>query len=708
MIFFLDSLLFSYGQIFFSNRRWFGALILIATFVTPEIGLMSLLGAVISNFTALVLKYDKAKIRSGFYGFNGILFGAAVLYFYKLSFPLLLLVLLFVVIVFLLASVLENYFATAFNLPGLSIPFVLGLYVFMIFLTNYDFITASSIKSYDNYFSFVPLWLQNYFKSLALILFQPSFLTGILISAGLLFFSRTLFLLSIAAFACNSLFLNFILPQHSDSLIIITGFNSILTSFALGGSLIIPSRKSFLLAIFSIVLVIVFTGFFYKVLPGNLPVLVLPFNFIVLFTLYSLRFRQEQSNLVALYFTPGTPEENYYYHHNRQSRFERFKIFSPELPFFGEWSVSQGYEGEHTHKDGWKYALDFVIADEDGKEFKEKGNEPTDYYCYSLPVSAPLDGEVVKTTEGIVDNKIGEVNLEKNWGNTIILKHGDAFYSSISHLMESGVKIKVGDFVKKGTILGQCGNSGRSPYPHIHFQFQASDKLGDITLQYPFAYFLQKTEHGLELKIFDVPKEGKSVRNIETHKSIKNAFNFSLGEKLKFECRLNAKTFIEGWEVKVDLFNSMYLESDSGGIAFFYQTDKLFYFTSYTGKRNCALYYFYLAAHQVPYCYHKNIYWSDRYSIVDLPGTNIRFITELFLLYKNFLTAEGNFSFGERFEDQDLFQIRNKIIFKGLGLFKLFSKSFDTCIDIGIDGDIHKIEFSEKGTIIFEAEILIK
>ncbi len=708
MNFFIDSILFSYSQIFFSNRRWFGTLLLIATFISPEIGLTSLLGVVVSNLTAIALKYDKAKIQSGFYGFNGLLFGASALFFYKLNLELLFFLPLFIVIIFLLASVLENYFATSFNLPGLSIPFVLGLYVFIIFLTNYNFINGSTLKTIDSSFSFVPVWLQYYFKSLALILFQPSFITGIIISVGLLFFSRTLFLLSIIAFASNYLFLNLILPLQFNSLIIITGFNSILTAFALGGSLIIPSRKSFLLAIFSILLVIIFTGFFSKILNGALPVLVLPFNFIVLFTLYSLRFRQEQSGLVPLYFSPGSPEENYYYHHNRQNRFERFKNHSPELPFFGQWFVSQGYEGKHTHKEEWKYALDFVITDDAGKEAKDENGGLTDYYCYSLPVVAPLDGEVVKTIDGIIDNRIGEVNLEKNWGNTIIIKHADGFYSSISHLKEEGIKVKVGDIVKKGNIIGLCGNSGRSPFPHIHFQFQMSDKLGDRTLQYPFAYFLQKTEVGLELKIFDVPEEGKNIRNIETHKSIKSAFNFSLGEKYKFNCRNNQNEFVEEWEVKVDIYNSSYLQNNKGDTAYFFKTDKLFYFTSYSGNKKSALYYFYLSAHQVPFCYHKNIYWFDRYSIVDLPKTSIRYLTEFLLLYKNFLTSEGNFTFAERFEDEDFYIIKNEIKTKGLGLFKMFTHSFHTEINIDSEGEIVKIIFEEAKAKIFEASLINK
>jgi urea transporter/murein DD-endopeptidase MepM/ murein hydrolase activator NlpD len=706
MSFFVDSILFSYGQIFFSNRRWFGGLLLFSTFISPEIGLTSLLGVIISNSTAIVLRYDRVKIKSGFYGFNGILFGASVVFFYKLDLQLLGLAPLFIVIVFLLASVLENYFATAFNLPGLSIPFVISLYVFIIFLSNYDSIVAISPKNFNEYFTFIPLWLQNYFKSLALILFQPNILTGIIISIGLIFFSRILFLLSVVSFILNVLFLNLILPQHSDALVVITGFNSILTVLALGGSLIIPSKKSFALAVFSILLAIIFTGFFTKLLHGSLPVLVLPFNFIVLFTLFSLRFRQEQSGLVALYFAPGSPEENYYYHHNRLKRFERFKNYSPELPFFGEWHVSQGYKGKHTHKDKWRYALDFVVTDDNGKESKTESSGVSEYFCYALPVLACLDGEVVRVIDGIPDNNIGDINLETNWGNTVIIKHGENLYSSISHLKESSTKVKVGDFVKKGNIIGLCGNSGRSPYPHIHFQFQQSDKLGDVTLEYSFAHYFAKTESGLELKIFESPDEGMRVRNIEVHKSIKEAFSFTLGEKIKLECTFNRKSFSEEWEVKVDIYNSQFLESSDGNRAYFFNTDKLFYFISYTGKKNTALYYFYLAAHQIPFSFHKDIYWLDRYSIVDLPKTNFRYPAEFFLHFKNFFLTNARFSFAERNEEDEYFRIRNNIEVGGLNLFRMFNRRFSSVLEINSDGSIQKIEFYEKDVITFKAKII--
>jgi len=88
MQFLIDSTLYSYAQIFFSNRKWFGAVALTATFISPIFGLSALLGVILSNLIAYVLKFDALKIKSGFYGFNGILFGLAVIYYFKLDFQI--------------------------------------------------------------------------------------------------------------------------------------------------------------------------------------------------------------------------------------------------------------------------------------------------------------------------------------------------------------------------------------------------------------------------------------------------------------------------------------------------------------------------------------------------------------------------------------------------------------------------------------------
>ena len=92
-----ESIIFSYSQIFFSDRKWFGLIALLATFIIPELGLLALGGVTISNLLAIYLKFDKSKIRKGFYGFNGILLGAAASFYFELTPFIISLVLVFII-----------------------------------------------------------------------------------------------------------------------------------------------------------------------------------------------------------------------------------------------------------------------------------------------------------------------------------------------------------------------------------------------------------------------------------------------------------------------------------------------------------------------------------------------------------------------------------------------------------------------------------
>lgn len=665
---------------------------------------MALLGVLISNLAAYLLKFDSEKIRSGFYGFNGILFGASTAFYFELNNLLLLLIPIFIIITFLIATGLEHYLETAFNLPGLSLPFIISVYIFVIFLTNYNFIVPNIHQySVDSTASSFIYYAEIYFKSVSLIIFQPEIKAGVIIVIALLIFSRVLFVLSITAFVLNVLLLNLVLPSHFDSLLILSGFNSILTAFALGGSLIIPSRKSFFLVIISSLMVIIFTGFFMRLLDGTaFPLLVLPFNFIVLSTVYSLKFRKDQTDFTLLYFKPGSPEENFYYHQKRKSRFENFKYLFPELPFFGEWKVSQGFDGEYTHKDDWKYAWDFIVTDKIDSQHSNDGLRLEDYHCFSLPVTAPLDGEVVKVVSSIRDNEPSNINLQQNFGNTVVIAHLYNLYSSISHLKMDSVRVKVGDRVKKGEIIGYCGNSGRSPYPHIHFQFQLNDKIGDRTHMFPISHYIEKENSKSFLRTFTYPKENSIVQNIDIHGTIRDAFNFKLGDKLSFEYEIGEKQFIETWEVKVDINNQLYIETSNNAKAEIYLTDKVFYFTSYIGGKNTALYYFHLAAAQVPLCFQEDLFWKDTFSVSLLPVGSIRYLAEFFLFYKNMLHVDGEFTFGED-EEKNNYLIKSEILVNGIGLFSFYKKQFNGVVIVDEKSGIKEFEVRGDNNFSFKA-----
>ena len=59
-------------------------------------------------------------------------------------------------------------------------------------------------------------------------------------------------------------------------------------------------------------------------------------------------------------------------------------------------------------------------------------------------------------------------------GNYVVIDHGNGEFSVYCHMKEGSLRVKPGDKVKKGQVIGQVGNTGNSGAPHLHFQIQDS------------------------------------------------------------------------------------------------------------------------------------------------------------------------------------------------------------------------------------------
>ena len=55
-------------------------------------------------------------------------------------------------------------------------------------------------------------------------------------------------------------------------------------------------------------------------------------------------------------------------------------------------------------------------------------------------------------------------------GNHIIQDLGDGHFAAYAHLRPGTLKVKVGDTVHAGDVIGRLGNTGNSSEPHLHFQ----------------------------------------------------------------------------------------------------------------------------------------------------------------------------------------------------------------------------------------------
>ncbi len=689
---FLSGIVFSYSQVFFSTNRMFGIILLVVSFVDANAGLAGFTAVLLINLLALGLGFNRMEIKNGLFGFNALLVGLGIGYFFKPSVEMYLIVFVGAVLTLLLTT-LSKGILQKYGLPYLSIPFLFAIWTILasssyfealgishkgIFTLNklYGIGGLKLVSLYES-ISDIPLneSLKTYFRSLGAIFFQFNILAGVLIAFGLLLYSRIAFLLSLYGFYAAMIFYNLLGGNFAELNYSNVGFNYILTSIAIGGFFLIPSRKTFLWLLALIPVVTLTTLSLSKVLiVFHLSIYSLPFNIVVLLFIYSLKFRIFPSpDLREVLFQQNNPEENLYAWHNQKTNYQHGLLVPFRLPFHGAWTVSQGYRGPHTHKDEWQHAWDFVMYGDDGEQFENKGDYPEDYHCFGKSVLAAAPGVVEEIITDIKDNDIGKVNTWQNWGNSVVIKHADYLYSSYSHLRSETVIVKPGDKIKAGQKIGEAGNSGRSPFPHLHFQFQGNPYIGSKTMEYPFSYFLQHRKSELRLSVFQIPGEDEVIENIETSSLLSGALHFIPGRVLNVKFIFKGQTRNSSWEVFTTSYNQSYLfEKSTNSFAWFVNDNSMIYFTQYKGKRTSSLYYFYMAFYKIPLTFHDGLSIDDELPLNRMFSFPILFLQDFFAPFFLFLKS----AYRSKLISSDPPVNPAKLIFKNTITRKIFGYEF--------------------------------
>lgn len=631
-----QSTVYSYSQIFFSRSLITGSLLLLASFFDVWAGLYGLISVLTANALAHFSGFSRLHTEKGLYGFNALLVGLGLGFYYQPSVELTVLILSAAILTVLITFVIEGIFYK-YGLPFLSLPFIIALWLSFTASENFSALALSerNLFTYNTLYAlggkrFIQVYeyavnidccptLQTYLKSLGAIIFQPNILAGLLIALGLLMYSRIAFSLTLLGFFTARLFYLITGSNWSELAYNNIGFNYILTSVALGGFFILPSWRSYLWTVVLLPITVIITVASQTLMARmGLAVYALPFNLMVLTFLYAMKLRLFPSGLMINYTDRESPENSLYFSRTYGLRFAQKAFVDISLPLWGKWLITQAYNGKYTHKDEWRYALDFEMPGPDGKTFKGEGNRPEDYHAFGKHVAAPADGTVVELLDGIEDNPIGQVNSRQNWGNTVVIEHADGLYSQLSHLQKDSIKVKKGEPVSKGEIIARLGNSGYSPVPHLHFQMQTSPHIGAPTLKYPLSNFIREKDNKAEL-LDGVPNENDLVYRPPVNQLLKNAFNLSPGQPLRVETNSGNHY---SWIIERDMYNRSFIRcKTSGAKVFFELSDEHFVFTSYTGKRNTPLFAFFLAA------YHVKFIFSEALTYQDAVQVNYRFPT---------------------------------------------------------------------------------
>jgi hypothetical protein len=210
-------------------------------------------------------------------------------------------------------------------------------------------------------------------------------------------------------------------------------------------------------------------------------------------------------------------------------------------PLVGEdWVAGNGPSNTSVHRralipiNGHAYisqrlAIDWVQAYPDGKMYKGDPSDNRNYRAYGAEIHAVADGVVTQVGDGIPQNTPGAkslavpITLETVGGNHVIMEIGNGLFAFYAHMQPGSLRVKVGDKVTRGQVLGLLGNTGNSSEPHLHLQIcSANSEMGSEGLPYAFASFEVQGKAGEDnLSLFpggpvkhemEIPTEDEIVR----------------------------------------------------------------------------------------------------------------------------------------------------------------------------------------------------
>ncbi len=594
-----------YPEIFFIQNWMLGLAFFALTLAKPGAGAAGILAVLSAYGFARLTKIDREFLRLGFYTYNPLLVGLSLGNLLQFT-PLTCFVVASAgILTFILAAAMANVFTIYLRLPILSLPFVLVSWCVHLAAHRYPNLLLVDVGVIRALFQdpVWPVWIAGFFKSIGAILFMPSVFEGMSVGILVLSQSRILFLLAALGFYMGAGVRALMAGSFDGACADVYNYNFILIAMAVGGVYAVPSIRSYVLAAIAVCIsTIVLDASDAVCRTYKIPAFTLSFNLVSLAFIYMLELLQSPLYARFIGRTPEETVENEYT--NRMRYVGQFRTLY--LPFSGLWTVWQGFSGKWTHQGNWRFAYDFVITDAKGKTHANGGSKLEDYYCYKKPVLSPVRGRVVQAIDDLPDGEPGRADRSNNWGNLIVIQDHRGFFVEISHLAEKSLRVKVGDSVERGTVLGLCGNSGYSPQPHIHVQVQATETVGGASLPFSFVSYASEGKYHAN----ECPAENKRIEPLYPDKRLDNLTAFVLDEVYDYTVSRNGQAQ-EKLSLRVKMAPDGVFYFDSGrGKLYFGKHEGTFYFYRVEGS-DSRLRAMLLALPRLPLAYRPKLEWSD-------------------------------------------------------------------------------------------------
>jgi murein DD-endopeptidase MepM/ murein hydrolase activator NlpD len=140
--------------------------------------------------------------------------------------------------------------------------------------------------------------------------------------------------------------------------------------------------------------------------------------------------------------------------------------YYPPFPSDREFPISQGFDGDQTHKDPPnQYAVDIVMPE-------------------GTPVLAARSGVVMDMEDDFHGGDQKQRYIDR--ANRVRILHNDGSMTIYAHLEPNSVRVYPGTRVPAGAWIANSGNTGYSSGPHLHFVVQINAGLSLESLPFRF------------------------------------------------------------------------------------------------------------------------------------------------------------------------------------------------------------------------------
>jgi len=97
------------------------------------------------------------------------------------------------------------------------------------------------------------------------------------------------------------------------------------------------------------------------------------------------------------------------------------------------------------------------------------------YYIHKgIDLSTYRSGDPVVTT---ADGQVVTIDYTEDFGNYVLIKHKHGYYTRYAHLLSA--RVRMGQRVQQGEVIGYIGNTGLSTGPHLHYEIRIGSDVVD-------------------------------------------------------------------------------------------------------------------------------------------------------------------------------------------------------------------------------------